>query len=463
MSSPDRKTLHIAMYPWFAMGHLSPFLHISNKLAERGHRISFFLPQKTQAKLQYYNLHPDLITFYPLTIPHVEGLPQGAETTADVPFPLHTLVVTAMDLTRPQIEKFLRELKPDLVFYDFSHWLPQLLRELDGNIKSVLYCIISPVTIGYLLSPERKLTEKPLVATDLLEAPTSFPSSIIKLRTHEARGLTYVTNQEYGRGVTFLERQLTSLGECDAIGFKTCREFEGKFCDYIEEQMKKPVILAGPVVPAPPSSALEERWAEWLGGFEPGSVIYCAFGSECVLKKKQLQELVLGFELTGLPFFAALKTPVGLESIEAALPEGFEERVKGRGVVHSGWVQQPLILNHPSVGYFVTHCGSGSLAEAMMNHCRLVLLPHVGDQIINARMMGGDLRVGVEVEKGDEDGLFSKEGVCKAVEAVMDDESEVGKEVKANHAKWREFFSNKGLEKTYIDCFEQRLHQLLEC
>ncbi|KAL6142760.1 hypothetical protein ACLB2K_061036 [Fragaria x ananassa] len=108
MSSHDRKTLHVAMYPWFAMGHLSPFLHISNKLAERGHRISFFLPQKTQAKLQYYNLHPDFITFYPLTIPHVEGLPEGAETTADVPFPLHTLVVTAMDLTRPQIEKFLR-------------------------------------------------------------------------------------------------------------------------------------------------------------------------------------------------------------------------------------------------------------------------------------------------------------------------------------------------------------------
>ncbi|KAK9936463.1 hypothetical protein M0R45_013304 [Rubus argutus] len=455
------QTLHIAMYPWFAMGHLTAFLHISNKLAERGHMISFFLPLKTQSKLHHYNLHPHLITFIPLNVPHVDGLPLGAETTADVPFPLQSLIATAMDLTRPQIEQSLRQLNPNFVFFDFSYWLPELLSQLGNHMKSLLYCIISPVTIGYLLSPERKLTEKPLVQSDYKEAPSSFPSASIKLQTHEARGLVSVTNQEYGRGVTFLKRQLTSLSDCDAIGFKTCREFEGPFCDYLETQMRKPVILAGPVVPDPPSSQLEEKWEKWLVGFEPRTVIFCAFGSECAMKKEQFQELLLGFEQTGLPFFAALKPPTGVESIESALPEGFEERVKGKGVVYEGWVQQPLILKHPSVGCFVTHCGSGSLSEALVNECQLVLLPNVGDQIINARMMSGDLKVGVEVEKGDEDGLFSKEGVCKAVKAVTDENSEVGKEVRTNHAKWREFFSSKGLESSYIDAFVHKLHELL--
>ncbi|KAK9928694.1 hypothetical protein M0R45_025817 [Rubus argutus] len=89
------------------------------------------------------------------------------------------------------------------------------------------------------------------------------------------------------------------------------------------------------------------------------------------------------------------------------------------------------------------------------------LLPNVGDQIINARMMSGDLKVGVEVEKGDEDGLFSKEGVCKAVKAVTDEDSEIGKEVRTNHAKWREFFSSKGLENSYIDGFVHKLYELL--
>ncbi|KAK9928706.1 hypothetical protein M0R45_025829 [Rubus argutus] len=98
---------------------------------------------------------------------------------------------------------------------------------------------------------------------------------------------------------------------------------------------------------------------------------------ECVMKEDQFQELLLGFELAGLPFFAALKPPTGVESIESALPEGFEERVKGKGMVYGGWVQQPFILKHPSVGCFVTHCGSRSLSEALVNECQLVLLPNV--------------------------------------------------------------------------------------
>ncbi|KAL7215885.1 hypothetical protein ACSBR1_027935 [Camellia fascicularis] len=54
---------------------------------------------------------------------------------------------------------------------------------------------------------------------------------------------------------------------------------------------------------------------------------------------------------------------------------------------------------HSSVDCFITHCGSGSLFEALVNTCQLVLLPNVGDQIINARMMSKNLKVGVEVEK----------------------------------------------------------------
>ncbi|MCI68874.1 anthocyanidin 3-O-glucosyltransferase, partial [Trifolium medium] len=37
---------------------------------------------------------------------------------------------------------------------------------------------------------------------------------------------------------------------------------------------------------------------------------------------------------TGFPFLAALKPPNGFESIEEALPEGFNERIKGKGIVY---------------------------------------------------------------------------------------------------------------------------------
>ncbi|KAF2303960.1 hypothetical protein GH714_025233 [Hevea brasiliensis] len=327
--------------------------------------------------------------------------------------------MTAMDLTKPIIEAYLCDLKPHFVFFDFTYWLPEV------------------------------------------SASPSFPPSSIKLHSHEARGLAAAAAKKCGSGISFLVRQLLSFSGSDAISFKACTEMEGPFCKYIEKQFDKPVILAGPVVPEPPNSVLDEHIANFLDRFEAESVVFCAFGSECILDQNQFQELILGLELTGLPFLAALKAPIGAETIDSALPEGFSDRVKGRGFVYGNWIQQQLILKHHSVGCFVTHCGSGSLSEALINKCQLVLLPNVGDQIINSRLMGGDLKVGVEVEKGEEDGLFTREGVCKAVKAVTDDDSEVQKEVRTNHTKWREFLSSERLEDSYIDGFIQKLHALL--
>ena len=462
--SSNTSLFHVAMYPWFALGHLTSFLHISNKLAERGHKISFLMPKNTIPRLSHFNLHPHLIFFVPITVPHVDGLPLGSETTSDLPnYSKHSLLMTAMDLTEPVIETCLKHLKPHMVFFDFTHWLPALACKL--GIKALHYCTISPATVGYLISPERKLLleKNSLTEADLINPPPSFPpSSTIRLHPHEARELATAAVKNYGNGgISFVERQLISFASCHAVVFKTCREMEGPYCDYLERQMRKQVFLAGPVLPDTPlRSKLEEKWVTWLGSFKPKTVIFCAFGSECFLKSDQFKELLLGFELTGMPFLAALKPPIGAEAIESALPEGFNERTKGRGVVHGDWVQQLLILSHPSVGCFVTHCGSGSLTEAMVNECQLVLLPHAGDQFINARIMSGDLKVGVEVEKS-EDGLFTREAVCKVLRAVMDSDSEVGQMVRTNHAKWRKFLFSKGLENSYVDHFNQNLHSLL--
>ena len=76
---------------------------------------------------------------------------------------------------------------------------------------------------------------------------------------------------------------------------------------------------------------------------------------------------MLGFEVTGMPFLAALKPTIRAEAIESALVVWFNERTKRRGVVDRDWVQQLLILSHPSVGCFVTQYGSGSLTKAMVN------------------------------------------------------------------------------------------------
>ncbi|KAJ7981538.1 Glycosyltransferase [Quillaja saponaria] len=179
--------LHIVMYPWLALGHLTSYLQLSNKLAKNGHKISFFIPRKTQAKLESFNLYPNLITFIPITVPHVHGLPLGAETTADMPDSLIPHIMTAMDLTENDIEHLLRDLKPSIVFFDFTHWMPKLTRRL--GIKSILYFTVSPVTIGYNISHERQQGNdgSNLTEAQLLVPPSGFPDSSVKLHAHEAR------------------------------------------------------------------------------------------------------------------------------------------------------------------------------------------------------------------------------------------------------------------------------------
>lgn len=44
------------------------------------------------------------------------------------------------------------------------------------------------------------------------------------------------------------------------------------------------------------------------------------------------------FELTGLPFLVTLRPPTRVATTEEALPDGFLERVAGRGMAHDGWV-----------------------------------------------------------------------------------------------------------------------------
>ncbi|CAO2820102.1 unnamed protein product [Amaranthus hypochondriacus] len=130
-------------------------------------------------------------------------------------------------------------------------------------------------------------------------------------------------------------------------------------------------------------------------------------------------------------------------------------------MIKGGWVQQQQILRHPSVGCFITHCGVGSLSEAMISDCQVVLMPQAVDQFINARMMSLELKVGIEIEKRENDNMFTKQAIQTAVSLAMDEDSEIGKEIRNNHAKLKEILLKDGLEDSYIATFIQSLRDLL--
>nr|GEW10253.1 anthocyanidin 3-O-glucoside 2''-O-glucosyltransferase-like [Tanacetum cinerariifolium]GEX97448.1 anthocyanidin 3-O-glucoside 2''-O-glucosyltransferase-like [Tanacetum cinerariifolium] len=457
----NERKCHIAMFPWFALSHLTLYTQLANMLAKTGHVISFLVPRNALYKLEPLNLHPKLFSFLPITVPDVEGLPQGAETTLDVPPSLRHLIMTAMDKTENNVERILQHLKVDVVFFDFAHWMPSLCRRI--RVKSVNFCAITPVTVAYIFSPARQVDwNKGISDSELVHPPAGYPLSSIKFHSHELCKFTAQSNRKVGCDMTFVERIYIGLSQSNALACNASRELEGPVIDYLQSQFKKPVLLSGPTVTIPPSSTLSENLSSWLCKFNPRSVIYCAFGTECALTIAQMKELLLGFELTNMPFLAALKPPADVKTIDDAIPEGLLERLEGRGLITGELVQQNLILKHKSIGCFVTHCGWASLCKGLVSNCRLVLLPNGGDQIINSRLMSEVYRVGVEVQKGEEDGVFTKNDVFDAVKKAMDENSEVGKEIKEKHAKIREFLLNKDVKSAHIDSFNQELQDIVE-
>ncbi|KAG8366066.1 hypothetical protein BUALT_Bualt17G0037300 [Buddleja alternifolia] len=452
----EKPKRHIAMFPWIAMGHITPFIHVANGLAKRGHSVSILIPRKAILQLGHQNLYPNLIKFQTVSVPQVDGLPPGAETASDIDVSPFNPLAVAFQAMSKEVNTLLCTLKPDIVFYDFAHWIPDLAAKI--GFKTVFYNVICAAFWAITIVPARHFPrDRPLTEEELLEPPKGYPSSTVVLRGQEGRTLSTIPLE---CGNTTFDAVITAAMQgCDAIGVRTCRELEGAVCDYLSAQYNKPVLLSGPVLPEVPKGKLEDKWDAWLAKFKPKSVVYCAFGSQLNLEKDQFEELVLGFEMTGLPFFIALPKPKGANSIEEALPEGFVERVGDRGVVYGGWVQQTHILKHPSVGCFVSHCGFGSMWESLLSDNQIVLVPFLADQILNARLLTEELKVAVEVERG-EMGWFCKEDLCKAVKCVMDEGSEVGDMVKRNHAKWKETFACVGFMDNYMDNFVKQICQL---
>ncbi|KAF9607329.1 hypothetical protein IFM89_033917 [Coptis chinensis] len=108
-------TFHIAMFPWFAMGHITQYLHFSNKFAER-----------------------------------VDGLAVGVETMSDVPLHKGSLFAQAFDLTQDQVKVVLQHLKPNFIFFDLAYWVPTLACPL--GIKPMYFPTVSVATLTMLVS-----------------------------------------------------------------------------------------------------------------------------------------------------------------------------------------------------------------------------------------------------------------------------------------------------------------------
>ncbi|KAI3802486.1 hypothetical protein L1987_30618 [Smallanthus sonchifolius] len=97
----------------------------------------------------------------------------------------------------------------------------------------------------------------------------------------------------------------------------------------------------------------------------------------------------------------------------AVLPQELEELIKRTGFIAS-WCSQEEVLNHPSVGGFLTHGGWGSVIESLSAGVPMVCWPLLFDQTVNCRQIVKEWEVGMGIG-----GNVKRDEVEKLVRELM--------------------------------------------
>nr|GMD88826.1 7-deoxyloganetin glucosyltransferase-like [Ipomoea batatas] len=135
---------------------------------------------------------------------------------------------------------------------------------------------------------------------------------------------------------------------------------------------------------------------EWLDTKDAGSVVYVNYGSVTVMTPEQLLEFAWGLANSKFTFLWIIR-PDLLRGESAILPPDFLTETRERGLLAS-WCPQEQVLNHPSVGCFLTHCGWNSTLESISAGVPMLCWPFFSEQPTNCWYCCTELGVGMEID-----------------------------------------------------------------
>ncbi|XP_047333004.1 beta-D-glucosyl crocetin beta-1,6-glucosyltransferase-like [Impatiens glandulifera] len=423
------------MLPWLAYGHVSPYLELAKRLADRNFQIYLCstpinLSSIKKRVTQKYSQSIKLIEFH---IPSQPDLPDPSfHTTNGLPLHLNSVLKRAMEMASPSVTETIKTLKPDILIYDFEHQ-QALIEAASLGVPIVQFFIMSAsILCNYfkaVLKPDVKI---PLSSTNL--RATNYWQ-----RKRQEMLRQYTNDQGQSRDSVQPTRKAT-----DTVLVKTFVELEGKYIEYGPKLFGIKIVPTGPLVQKPEEDGEDNKEVmEWLNKKEKSSTVFVSFGTEYFLSREEREEIARGLELSMVNFIWVLRFSIEDKiSIEEALPNGFLTRVGDRGLVVEKLVPQARILGHPNVGGFVSHCGWGSTMEAMSFGIPIVAIPMSLDQPGNARLVE-EMDVGLEVNRDDNGGLSGEE-IAEFIREVMVGEN--GKKIRVKVGEMKDKIKSEGEE-----------------
>ncbi|XP_037492313.1 7-deoxyloganetin glucosyltransferase isoform X4 [Jatropha curcas] len=172
----------------------------------------------------------------------------------------------------------------------------------------------------------------------------------------------------------------------------------------------------------------ESKCLQWLDSMKPKSVLYVSFGSITVMTREQLIEFGMGLANSKHPFLWIIRPDLVIGD-SGILPPEFVEYTKERGLI-ANWCPQEEVLNHSSIGGFLTHCGWGSTIESLSAGVPMLCWPFFADQPTNCRYTCCEWGVGMEIDSN-----VKRDEIEKLVRELM--EGEKCKKLKKRAMEWR--------------------------
>ncbi|PQQ08353.1 hypothetical protein Pyn_16477 [Prunus yedoensis var. nudiflora] len=306
-------------------------------------------------------------------------------------------------LLEPQIEQILDQHRPHCLVADsLFPWatdvaakfgIPRLIFHGPGFFP------LCAATIVILQEPQKKVSSDSEVFT--------IPNLPVEIKIKRNQVPTMLEKN----ADTILSKLFKESRECDERSYgiivNTFYELEPAFADHYRKVFGRKAWHIGPVslcnkaagnkteIRGMEASLDEHECLNWLNTKKINSVVYICFGSLTNFSDHQLLEISLGLEAYGQEFIWVVKKEK--KEKEEWLPEGFEQRIEGKGLIIRGWAPQVLILEHQAIGGFVTHCGWNSIPEGVSSGVPMITWPVSAEQFYNEKLVTEILRIGVAV------------------------------------------------------------------
>ncbi|KAF6145567.1 hypothetical protein GIB67_037600 [Kingdonia uniflora] len=446
---------HVVCIPYPAQGHINPMFRLAKILESKGFHITFVHSEynhqrliKSRGPKSVENL-PD---FRFETIP--DGLPSPEnDATQDIPSLCQSTSVNCLVPFRNLITKLNTSLTPSNVppvtaiisdgVMSFSLQVAKELRIPGILLWTTSFCGFAaylhyPHLIQRGLTPLKDETQ---LTNGYLDAPIDWIPGMRDIRLRDIPSFIRTTDPN-DIMVNYLVGEVGRAYKASAIILNTFDIIENELLNAIKTHLPLPPIytigpLQLPHSPTPKNglnSIGSSLWKEdpeclnWLDSKQPNSVVYVNFGSITVMTSQQLVEFAWGLANSKRTFLWVIRPDLVLGD-SAVLPPDFATETKNRSLLAS-WCPQVRVLNHPSVGGFLTHSGWNSTIESVSAGVPMICWPFFAEQQTNCRYVCVHWGIGMEIDSN-----VRRDDVESLVTELM--EGEKGKDMRMKAMDWK--------------------------